>query len=475
MRDHLHIIGAGPVGALLALVLARRGFTVEVWERRPDLRLTGAAGGRSINLAVSTRGLHALQAVGLEDEVLTEAVPMRGRMMHAVDGALTFLRYGRNDAEGIHSMSRGGLNQRLLTAAEATGRVRLHFDHRLVDYDFASQVATFADEAGCESAVVAPTIFGADGSASALRTSMARLPGSVLGQEVLPYGYKELTIPPRVPPLDKHRTALGTGHGDDGRFHLEPHALHIWPRGPFMLIALPNRDGSFTCTLFLPLEGDAVTPSFARLPDAAAAAAFFATQFPDAVPLLPDLGEVFAAAPLGHMVTVKCWPWHQKTALLLGDASHAIVPFFGQGMNSGFEDCMVLDDLLAGQGPEPDWPGVMAAFSAARKPNTDAIADMAVENFVEMRDKVADPAFLLQKAVESELQKRHPGQYLSRYQLVTFTRVPYRVALEAGELQAQVLADIVGGAGSVAEIDWQRADALVRERVLPYLREHGVG
>jgi kynurenine 3-monooxygenase len=435
----LAIIGAGPVGSLLALTLARRGLSIEAYERRPDMRKAGFGGGRSINLAVSTRGLHALHEVGLDAEVLQGAVPMRGRMMHALDGSRNFLRYGRDDSEFINSMSRGGLNALLMSKAEETGRVRIHFDKRLTGYDFDSHTAAFEDG----SRIRMPVVIGTDGSASALRAAM---PGVQVTQDLLPSGYKELTMPP-LP---------------GGGFAMEKSALHIWPRGKFMLIALPNLDGSFTCTLFLPFEG---APSYAELTSESAVQAFFEQSFPDALPLIPGLAQQFMAAPLGRMVTVKAWPWSEGTALLLGDAAHAIVPFFGQGMNAGFEDVTFLSAM-----PGRDWADVFARFAAARKPDTDAIADLAVENFVEMRDRVADPAFLFQRKIEDELQRRMPGKYLSRYQLVTFTRVPYRVALEAGQIQAGLLRECVHG----GQVDHALAQRLAEERLVPLLRKNGV-
>jgi kynurenine 3-monooxygenase len=434
----LTIVGAGPVGSLLALTLARRGYSIEMYERRPDMRRVEIAAGRSINLAVSTRGLHALREVGLDAGALQSAVPMLGRMTHALDGKLALLPYGRDASEYINSMSRGGLNKLLMTKAEESGRVRIHFEQRLVDYDFTRKMARFED--GSEAH--APVVVGTDGSASALRAAM----GGDVSQELLSSGYKELTMPP-LPA---------------GGFAMHVNALHIWPRGQFMLIALPNQDGSFTCTLFLPFEG---SPSFAELRTETDAQAFFAKHFPDAVPLIPGLAAQFMAAPLGKMATVKTWPWSRGSALLLGDAAHAIVPFFGQGMNAGFEDVTLLSATLD---RGADFGQEFARFAEQRKPDADAIADLAVENFVEMRDKVADPTFLKMRAIEADLQKRMPGRYLSRYQLVTFTRVPYRVALRAGEIQSGILADLA----QVEPLDYSRGVQLVEERLLPLLQRH---
>jgi kynurenine 3-monooxygenase len=437
MKPDVVIVGAGPVGSLLALTLARRGLEVHVYERRPDMRRVDIAAGRSINLAVSTRGLHALRQVGLDDDVLREAVPMLGRMTHALDGKLALLPYGRDESESINSMSRGGLNKLLITRAEETGRVLFFFERRLVDYDFDLRVARF--EPG--GYVKAEVIVGSDGSASALRTSMD---GDVT-QDVLSSGYKELTMPPDAGDFAMHRTAL-----------------HIWPRGEFMLIALPNLDGSFTCTLFLPLEGE---PSFARIRKEAEAQAFFERYFPDAVPKIPDLAEQFVQAPLGRMTTIKAWPWSRGPVLLMGDAAHAIVPFFGQGMNAGFEDVTLLSGMLNG-----DWAGDFARFGEARKADTDAIADLAVENYLEMRDRVADPEFLRMREIEHELQARMGRRYLTRYQLVTFTRVPYRVALQAGEIQARILSELA----REARPDYERGVRLAEQELVPLLRAHGV-
>jgi kynurenine 3-monooxygenase len=260
---------------------------------------------------------------------------------------------------------------------------------------------------------------------------------------------------------------------------MEPHALHIWPRGSFMLIALANQDGSFTCTLFLPFEAPEGQPSFARLPDAAAAQAFFTRYFPDAVPLIPHIGEAFAAAPLGQMSTVRTWPWSHGAAVLVGDAAHGIVPFFGQGMNAGFEDCTVLDGLLeahlAREGRAGlDWAALFSEFAQARKPHTDAIAELAVDNFVEMRDRVGDKHFLLQKAVEMELLRRFPGRAVSRYGMVTFSRVPYQVALEAGRLQEGLLSELCQGVERPEDVDYAKAEALIDARLVPFLRQHGL-
>ena len=447
MAEPLTVIGAGPVGSLLSLFLARRGHEVRVFERRPDMRRVGIGAGRSINLAVSTRGLYALHQVGLDDEVLRQAIPMRGRMVHAASGERRFLRYGRDDSEFINSMSRGELNKLLMSEAERTGRVRIEFHQRLVGYA-GGRVRLRDERTGAEREAPAEVVFGTDGSVSALRDAL----GLSVEQSFLDFGYKELTIP----------------KAEGGGFSLEENALHIWPRKNFMLIALPNLDGSFTCTLFLPFEGDA---SFASIAAPRAAERFFAETFPDALALIPRLGEALEEAPLGRMVTVRCSPWSRGAALLVGDAAHAIVPFFGQGMNAGFEDCTVLMEILD---REASWPRAFAELSETRKPDADAIADLAVENFVEMRDKVADPEFVLWKDVEAELSRRFPGEYLSRYQLVTFTRIPYRIAQQAGRIQSSLLRELTRTALSPSQIDYPLAHSLIQQHLVPLLRPYGL-
>jgi kynurenine 3-monooxygenase len=438
------LAGAGLVGSLLALFLARRGFRVEVFERRPDPR--GGAGGpsRSINLAISTRGLHALAQVGLEGEVLRRVVPMRGRMIHAVDGGLVFQPYGRGPDDAINSISRAELNRLLVSEAEASGRVALHFEQAVRAVDGGAATMTVGDPGRV---VRGEAVIAADGASSAVRDWMVRtVPAVAARRSVLDYGYKELTLP----------AAPGEG------FRLEREALHIWPRGSYMLIALPNAEGSFTCTLFLPFEGPL---SFAALATRGEIEAFFAAQFGDVAPLIPDLAASFLGNPTGQMVTVKTDPWNAGRCLLVGDAAHAIVPFYGQGMNCGFEDCVALDGLLAAGGPAPDWPALFADLGRARRPDCDAIADMAVENFIEMRDRVADPRFQLEKQVEKRLEAAFPGRYFSRYTLVTFTRTPYRVARDIGVINEQILAELCQGLTSADDVDLARAARLIDERL----------
>jgi kynurenine 3-monooxygenase len=451
----LTVVGAGLVGSLLSLYLARRGHTVEVLERRADMRRETVDAGRSINLAISTRGLHALRQVGLEEEALKHAIPMRGRVIHPVKGDLAFQPYGKDDSQHINSISRGWLNQFLMTQAEKTGRVSIRFRQRVTQADPAAGMLTVLDEATGETREMRDAVvFGTDGSGSAVRQAMQSQPGFQANSETLGHGYKELTIP------------AGAG----GRFQMEKHALHIWPRGTYMLIALPNEDGSFTCTLFLPWEGPV---SFASLQTPAALEAFFQEQFPDAKALIPGLVEEFFSRPTGHMVTVKCAPWQAGgRTLLLGDAAHAIVPFYGQGMNCGFEDCVVLDALLSKQA---DQAAAFSEFERLRKTNADAIADMAVENFIEMRDSTADPRFLLEKGVEKVLLNAFPGEFVSRYTLVSFSRVPYRLAYGVGSIAGGIVSELAKDLKRPDDVDLDRAAKLIRGRLTPFMEEHADG
>ncbi len=441
------LVGAGLNGPLLALGLVKRGFDVEIYERRPDMRRVKISAGRSINLALSTRGIYALSEAGLWQGMQRIIIPMKGRMMHSTDSKLTFQAYGKDESEVINSISRSELNVVLLSAAEAVG-VRIHFERRCTGIGFKTRRLSLRNEAsGKEDGAEYQVVIGCDGSASAIRGAMLRLSRFNFSQEYLNYGYKELTIPA----------------GPDGKHVLEVNALHIWPRGNHMLIALPNIDGTFACILFLPFEG---TDSFEKLTTKTAVQDFFQSRLPDAVPLMPDLAELFCTNPTGAMVTIKCSPWHvDDQALLLGDAAHAIVPFFGQGINCGFEDCTILLELLDRHGA--DWDKVFREFEQARKINTDAIADMAIENFVEMRDRVGDRRFLLRKQVELALEAKYPRRFVPKYAMVTFHRVPYATALQRGQVQERMLAELCEGIERVEDLDWAKADALIRSGLTP--------
>jgi len=475
------VVGAGLVGSLLSIFLARRGFRVDVFERRPDMRTENISAGRSINLAVSTRGIRALKKAGLDEQILQLAVPMRGRMIHGLDGQLNLLPYGKNDSEYINSISRAALNKMLMSEAQKSGTVDIHFNQKCLGMDVEKGILSFHNEQDNQyTDVVSNIVLGTDGSASAIRHDMCKLPQYTCHESTLNYGYKELEI----------------SAGPTGQFKMEKNALHIWPRGTYMLIALPNSDGSYTCTLFLPWEGEI---SFEKLKTPADVRKFFEQHFADAAPLIDDLEETFFANPTGQMVTVKCQPWNlDERVLLLGDAAHAIVPFFGQGMNAGFEDLTILDDCIEQHmkqgGPlyvnrrdgetmtdvhsrrmqegSTGWLHVFEDFVSRRKIDTDAIADMAVENFVEMRDKVADPKFQLEKAVEKILQNTFSGQYISRYSLVTFTNVPYSFAMKVGIVNDELLAQLCKDIGAAEQVDLILARKLIKTKIQPLLAEH---
>ena len=445
--ETITLVGAGLTGPLLAISLVQRGYRVAIYERRSDMRRVRLSAGRSINLAISVRGIHALQEAGLWDSMRKIIIPMKGRMMHSLSGELTFQPYGKDETEVINSISRADLNAALMNEAEKQG-VHIHFNERCLGLDLHYGTARFHnEETGRETAVGSSIIIAADGASSAIRQAMLELGGFTLSQQYLDYGYKELTI----------------AAGPDARHVLETNALHIWPRGSHMLIALPNVDGTFACILFLPVEGEV---SFASLDSEAKFLNFFQANFVDAVPLMPQLSDNFRDNPTGSMVTIKCSPWHvDAKSLLIGDAAHAIVPFFGQGMNCAFEDCTVLLELLDRHGA--DWPKVFPEFERSRKDNTDAIADLALENFVEMRDRVGDPRFLFKKKVELALEAKYPQLFVPKYAMVTFHRIPYSVALSRGRIQDAMLAELCGSIDRIEDLDWGKAKSMIHRQLTP--------
>jgi kynurenine 3-monooxygenase len=437
--QNVHIVGGGLVGPLCGIMLANKGFTVTIHERRADMRKGGVAAGRSINLAVTARGLKALEETGLKDKVMEISIPMRGRMVHDAQGNTSLQPYSQKEGECIYACSRGLLNILLLEEADKHKNIDIRFERRCTGYDIASSILTFEDET-----VQADMVIGADGAWSAVRRAMLEnVQNFNYSQDFLEYGYKELVIPP----------------GEGGGFRMEKNALHIWPRKSFMLIALPNMDGSFTCTLFYPLA------EFAKLKTDKDVTAFFERDFPDAWKLMPTLAQDFFANPTGSLVTVRCAPWHAAgRAALIGDAAHAIVPFFGQGMNCGFEDCSVLSSLIKDN--TPDWEGVFRQFEKFRKPNADAIAAMAVENFIEMRDAVADAGFLLRKKVAFELEKRFPEKFIPRYSMVVFRPdISYAEAQRRGALQDKILRELCANIGDPAQADWDKAARLIKNAI----------
>jgi kynurenine 3-monooxygenase len=423
MAQRITIVGAGLVGSVLGVMLSKRGHHVRIIERRPDMRTATISAGRSINLAMSDRGLKTLELAGIADDILRVAIPMHGRVMHDVVGNQTYQPYGVGN-QAINSVSRGELNKVLLTVAERHG-VEILFSRRCVDIDIATATATFEHtETGARETFQADVLFGADGSYSAVRNRLMMTDRFDYSQTYLPHSYKELHIPP----------------AEDGSFQLEKHALHIWPRHSYMMIALPNLDGSFTCTLFFAHKG---SPSFDELKTRADAERFFSEQFPDAMAMMPTLLDDFQANPESSLVTVRCFPWvaNGKVALI-GDAAHAIVPFYGQGMNCGFEDCRVLMACL--DHCNEDWTSALELYQQLRKPSGDAIAQLALDNFIEMRDKVADPVFLLRKQIEGYLYATYPDKFIPLYTLVTFSPdVAYDEALRAGREADVLLAEIM--------------------------------
>jgi len=408
------------VGSLLAIYLARRGYGVSVFERRGDMRQHSLYSGRSINLALSSRGIRALHEVGLAERLRQNAVPMKGRMMHDPKGELTFQPYG-GEGEYIYSVSRAGLNMVLMDEAERLG-VEFHFDRACTGVDFAKTEITL-QQGGSVFRQAFDWIFGSDGAYSAVRLAMQQTDRFEYSQNYIEHGYKELRIPPDA----------------NGGFLIDPSALHIWPRDSFMLIALPNPDGTFTCTLFLPFDGPV---SFSQLNNAEAVTRFFNEHFPDAVPLMPTLVEDFLGNPTASLVTVRAYPWVKNRVALVGDAAHAIVPFFGQGMNAGFEDCRILNELLARHHDQLE--AALYAFQTLRKPDTDAVAQLALDNFIEMRDRVADERFLLRKKIEANLHALYPDRWIPLYSMVTFRDdIRYSDAYRKGKKQEQIMDDIM--------------------------------
>ena len=446
----LTLVGAGLAGSLLAILLSRQGWNITVYERRGDPRVSGYESGRSINLALAERGRNALRQAGahVEAAVMARAVMMRGRMVHLRDGdAPQLQRYGRDDSEVIWSIHRRDLNITLLELAEAAGAT-VHFHRRLHTVDFDAQQARFIDDRDdTPHDIRFDSLIGADGAGSALRGAMNRRQPLGERTEFLDHSYKELEIPP----------------GPDGAFQIDPNALHIWPRGRFMCIALPNHEGTFTVTVFLPNKGN---PGFNTVVSSEQAHALFAREFPDALPLIPDLRADWDAHPPGLLGTLYLERWHSDDkAVLIGDAAHAMVPFHGQGMNCAFEDCVALARHLD---VATDLRTAYAAFEVERSPNAWAIQQMALENYVEMRDQVAEPTFLLQRELELALQQRWPTRFVPHYTMVTFLHTPYAVALERTRIQRRILRNATHGLDSLLQIDWSALESEVHAK-LPVL------
>ncbi len=452
MKKNITIIGAGLVGSLLSIYLSKRGYKVKVYERRNDMRKEKMSAGRSINLALSDRGLLALEKVGLAEEIKMISIPMHGRYIHNLDGTTAFQPYGK-EGQYINSVSRGELNKKLMDIAEQNG-VTIYFDEKCKTIDWNRDLMEFDNTSGVNiPSFKTDIVFGADGAFSAARMQHQLQHDKFdYQQHYIDCGYKELTIPP----------VLSDSRSKEGEFAMEKNALHIWPRKDYMLIALPNLDKTFTCTLFFPFEGEA---SFSKLDTEGKVKAFFQKTFPDAVPLMPGYVKEFFNNPTSSLVTVKCFPWIREDKFaLIGDAAHAIVPFFGQGMNCGFEDCRILDELI-GQHND-DWTTILKEYQLLRKPDADAIADMAVNNFTEMRERTADPKFLLQKKIEARLHEKYPDKWIPAYSQVTFSpQIRYSEALQRGQKQEAIMQEIMKSPDIDAQWDDDQLHAAIIEKV----------
>jgi kynurenine 3-monooxygenase len=447
--EAINVIGAGQCGTLLAIMLARQGFIVDVFERNQDPRIVDAEAGRSINLALAARGINGLVTSGIYNQIKPMLMPMRGRMVHQADGKTEFLPYGQTDNEVIYSVTRADLNQVLLAVADDIPNVRLHFRQQAIGYDAPDRTVHIRDRNDDSLYEVEATpLFAADGAGSIIRRSFDGSDTFGGVEALLRHGYKELEIPPAA----------------DGSHQLENDALHIWPRGGFMLIALPNPGGDFTMTLFLPNVGD---PGFSTLDTPGAVRAFFEEHFPDVAPLISNLETDVIERPLGLLGTVRCRHWHDRgNVLLIGDAAHAVVPFHGQGMNLAFEDCVVLDHIMRTEGG--DWSYVFRRFEQEQLANANAIADMALENYIEMRDTVRDPKFALRKALAFELERQIPEYFIPRYSMVMFhADIPYAVAQQRGAVQKALLEEFTHSADTLDQVDVAGALRAARKRLPP--------
>ena len=433
------IIGAGLVGSLWAVYLSKAGYNVTIYERRPDIRKAEISAGKSINLALSVRGWTALDAVGVGDEIRKIAIPMYGRMMHALDGELTYQQYGQ-EGQAIFSVSRGKINATMMDIAENHGNATIHYQTECLRVDTKNAIAYLRNtQTGLEFEAKADVIFAADGAFSAVRYhSMQKLDRFQYSQNYIADGYREILLP-----------AL-----PDGSYPMDKNALHIWPRGRFMLIALANEDGSFTCTLFMPHADHEF--AFDKLNTKEDVDRFFKTVFPDFHQMMPDIADKWEDHPLSNLAIIRCYPWAHGKVGLMGDAAHATVPFYGQGMNAGFEDCRVLNELMLEH--NHDWDKIWAAYSPLRKPNGDALQDLSLDNYNEMANLVGDPAFLLRKKIEAKFNKLYPNKWLPLYSQVTFSNIPYSVAYEQGKKQREIMDEIM--ANPAIEQNWDSPEVM---------------
>jgi kynurenine 3-monooxygenase len=449
-KETITLIGAGLVGSLLAVLLAKRGFKVEIFERRPDMRKEAISAGRSINLALANRGIYPLERAGLMDKITPILTTMKGRMVHDIEGNQNFQSYGQKAEEVIYSVSRGDLNKICMDAAEETGLVKIHFNQLCQSVDFNANQLTLKNESTGEIKQHSfVRVIGTDGSASAVRQAIHNIESKQHDILELGHSYKELRIPA----------------GAKGNFQIDANSLHIWPRGGYMLIALPNEDGSFTVTLFMPSKGEV---SFDTIKTKEQVNQFFKQNFNNTLALLPELEKDFFDNPTGKLATVKCAPWHYKDkALLLGDAAHAIVPFHGQGMNCGFEDALELIETI--EQSDKTWQGIFEEVDLRRKANGDAIADMAIENYITMRDSVRDEKFLLRSALAFELENRFPDYFCPRYSMVMFHRLPYAEAKMRGAIQEGILQQLTHDIDQVSNVDFEQAEILIKQKLSPVI------
>ena len=434
------IVGAGLVGSLWAVYLSKAGYKVTIYERRPDIRLAEISAGKSINLALSNRGWKALDAVGVGDEIRKIAIPMTGRVMHDTEGNLTYQPYGK-EGQAIYSISRGGVNAKMMDIAEEYGNAEIHYNHECLSADTKNgSIRVKNSETGEVIDAKADVVFAADGAFSAVRyNAFQKLDRFNFSQMYIEDGYREILLPAN----------------EDGSYKLELNALHIWPRGRFMLIALPNEDGSFTCTLFMPHSGD--ENSFDALDSKEKVENFFKTTFPDFF----EIGDAWEDHPLSSLAIMRSYPWHDGKMALMGDAAHATVPFYGQGMNGGFEDCTVLSELM--QKHNEDWDKVFAEYSVVRKPDGDALQDLSLHNYYVMRDYVADPDFLLQKKIEAKFSELYPDKWMPLYSMVTFSEVRYSDAHRLGMQQDKIMKDVMASTPNIEE-KWDSPE--VMEQIL---------
>lgn len=440
------IVGAGLVGSLWAVYLSRAGYKVTIYERRPDIRDAEISAGKSINLALSTRGWKALDTVGVGDAVRNIAIPMYGRIMHDTEGNLSEQAYGK-EGEAIYSVSRGGVNARMMDIAEEVGGATIHYNMKCLDADTVKGSVTLQSYLTGEIIEdTADVVFACDGAFSAVRhNAMQKLDRFNYSQNFIADGYREILLPAN----------------EDGSYKMDKNALHIWPRGRFMLIALANEDGSFTCTLFMPHTGD--ENAFDKINTKQEVDTFFKSTFSDFYEMMPNISDVWEDHPLSSLAIMRSFPWHHGKVALMGDAAHATVPFYGQGMNGGFEDCSVMWELV--QKHNEDWDKVFEEYSEVRKPDGDALQDLSLYNYHVMRDFVADPMFLLQKKIEAKFSKVYPDKWMPLYSMVTFSNIRYSVAHENGKRQDKIMKEIMKTPNIESNWDSEEVMNMILEKI----------